>query len=121
MLKSAATATLLAALMCGGCAHVTIPEALDVANKGLAGAGLAVQGSKALVDEATELKLEQCGSKPPGDARRECMGVLGKPVAPGYEKAAAAYDAAVLAIEAFEAAYEDLKPAIEAAREVVGR
>lgn len=100
---------------------LAIPEALDAANKTIAGVSIAVEGSKLIVEEGTTLKMQLCEPKAAGDARRDCMGALGKPVAPAYEKAGAAYDAAVAAIEAFKAAYEDLRPAIEAAREVTGK
>ena len=114
--------SILILFLVSGCKHApTIPDALDAANKTLAGASIAVEGSKLIVDEATTLTIQLCEPKPVGDARRKCMGALGKPVAPAYEKAGAAYDAAVEAIDAFKAAYEELRPAIEAAREVTGK
>ena len=111
---------LLLLLFAVGCAtRPTVPQALDAANKALAGVDLAVEQSKAIVDAATDLKIESCSDKAPGEDRRECMGQLGKPIAPAYEKAGAAYDAAVDAIEAFKRAYEELQPFVDAAREEV--
>lgn len=95
-----------------------VPDALLAANRALAGVDLGVDASKEVIDRATELRMEQCAAEPPGDARGACMGALGRHVAPAYEKAGAAYDAAVAALQALAEAWEELQPVLDEAREV---
>lgn len=107
------------ALALAGCKRTPdVPDAIDAVNKTLAGVDLAVQASKPVVDGATDVMMQRCAGEAPGDARRACMGALGRPVAPAYERAGAAYDAAVKALEDLQAAWDELQPALAAAREV---
>ena len=112
------SAILLAVTLLGGCGRDSVPKALDGAEKMLVGVDEALTLSKEGVDEATDQRIERCSEGEFAD-RKECMGILGKPVAPAYEKAAEAYDAAVEAIAAMRAAYAELEPIFdEAAKEL---
>lgn len=115
------TAVLLAILTCS-CGHsVSVQDAIDGAEKTLVGVDVGITLSKEAVDEATTRRMQQCAGETGYDARKACMGKLGEPVAPAFDKAAAAYDAAVAALELLEEANRELQPFVEAAREELGR
>ena len=111
--------TIILALLVTGCAHQqTAAAAFDGANKALVGVDLVVDGSKTIVDEATEARMRRCAD---AADRTVCMGRLAEPVAPIYEKLGVAYDAAVDALAALEAAYNELEPIVTDATAELGR
>ena len=110
---------LLVALLCTGCAH-GLPEAIEGTRKMAKTADVALDVSGVMWDAAVRKRIEQCraeGHATPG-ARRACMGIFaeGDKAEPALEGASVAYDALVVALDAFEAAAEMLAPYIEAAR-----
>lgn len=108
---------LLLALLTLGCAQKPSPGvAFDSAAQALGAIGVFVEESGGLVDAATELRMQRCA-----DAfdRAACMGRLGLPVAPTYQRVGVAYDAAVRALEELRKAYDELEPImVEATREL---
>ncbi len=112
------TTTLVVVAALSGCASANPAKAIRASKKALVGIDFAAEKSEAVVDRATAIRTQQCLDEEPGDDRRRCMGKLGEPVAPLYEKAGAAYDTAVAALEALEEANAELQELLEAAREV---
>jgi hypothetical protein len=109
---------LIIATSSAGCASSDPSKAIAASQKALVGIDFAAEKSEPVVDRATAIRVEQCIGEKPGDERRRCMGALGKPVAPIYEKAGAAYDAAIDALEMLEQANAELQEILEEAREV---
>lgn len=113
-MKKSLTIIALSVFTSVGCAHhqQAADAAFDGIDKGLAGFAVGVQASREPVEEATNARIAKCQD---AEDREACMGLLGKPVGPIYDKIGTAYDAAVKAMDVLEEAYGELAPIVEEA------
>ena len=84
-----------------GCARPNTARALDVANKALVGVHVSTDALVAATTAARKDRIAHCRALalPTEAERTACLGRLGEPLAPLAAELAAAYDAAVLALE----------------------
>ncbi len=118
MTNKLTTALVLASALTSGCAGANPSKAIDASKKALVGIDFSAEKSEPVVDRATAIRTNQCVDEEPGDDRRRCMGALGKPVKPVYDKVDAAYDAALKALDALAEASDELQELLNEAREV---